>query len=481
MSRFLHDKTGPVYVDLDGSLVATDCLVESLVQLLRRRPGDGLRVLPRLLGDRAALKAWVAARAQPDPSRLPYRPEVLAWIRAAREQGRPVVLATASHESVARAVAAHLGLFDDVLASDDVTNRKGDLKREAIEKHAGSRPFDYLGNDRADLPVWRAAGRALVAAPSAATRAAAAAVGDVEVVVERGSALRALWRAARPYQWSKNALVAVPLVLAHRPEADLAAKVGLVFACFCAISSSTYLWNDVLDVEADRAHPRKRQRPFASGALSIPLGLGVAGVGVALGLGTAALLLPGAATLALATYLGLTLAYSLDLKERLFVDVLVLAGLYTVRVLAGGFAAGVPVSPWLLAFSLFFFLSLAFVKRYAELLGARDRRVDSLARRSYRVEDLGLVETMGVASGYLSVLVLGLYVSNDDVTRLYPRPELLWLVSPLMLYWITRMWFLARRRELDEDPVLFAVRDPASYVVGVAVGAIGLLAALGGP
>jgi 4-hydroxybenzoate polyprenyltransferase len=287
----------------------------------------------------------------------------------------------------------------------------------------------------------------------------------------------AFLRALRPQQWIKNALLFVPLLLAHDVlDAARIAQVVLGFVAFCLVASAGYVLNDLSDREADRLHPRKRTRPFAAGELSVRQGfllfaaLLAGAFGIASWVGPTFLLLP-------ALYLALQIAYSLWLKELLFIDVLILAALYSLRVFAGAVAAQVEISQWLLGFSLFLFLSLAFVKRYCELRQLGTRSPDgALARRSYRQEDLGLIQTLGSSAGYLSVLVLALYISSDDVVRLYASPQLLWIVCPVMLYWLTRIWFLAGRGELPDDPVLFAATDPQSYAAGALIVVAGVLA-----
>lgn len=467
-----------LYVDLDGTLVATDTLWELLFTLLREQPALLLRLPFWLARGRAALKAQVAAHASLDPARLPYRSEVLERLRLARDAGRRVVLATGSDERVARAVADHLQLFDGVLASDGERNLTARRKLDAIVEDAGG-AFAYAGDSRDDLTVWRRSARAILVAPSriAETRVAALGISS-ELWVPAPSRAKAVWQALRPYQWSKNLLLGVPLLLAH--ELGDPARwwaVAITFACFCAIASGTYLVNDLLDLEADRHHPRKRERPLASGALSLGTGLRLAVGLIAGSLVASLLLLPAACSAMLGVYLALTLAYSMLFKAILVLDVMVLAGLYTLRLLTGGVAASVAISPWLLAFSTFFFLSLALLKRYVELAAAQDGPFRKLARRGYNVGDLSLVQTMGLTSGYVSVLVLCLYVSSDAVTRLYRTPELVWAVSPVMLYWITRVWFLARRGKIPDDPVLFAASDRTSYAVAAIVLAIGWWAA----
>jgi len=479
--------TGPLYVDMDGTLVATDTLWESLCLLARRHPKRLWSLPGWLFGGKANLKARIAERVVPDAKRLPYRGAVLDFLRAERAAGRRLVLATAAHERVAHAVSDHLGLFDAVLASDATNNLRGTAKLAALRAHGGAGAFGYLGDSRADLPVWAGSARAVVLEPRPALRRAVERLGvPFEVLPARRSVgtVHALFRALRPHQWAKNALLFVPLILAQQvDERARELSVFLAFLAFCAVSSAGYLFNDMLDIEADRGHATKRNRPFAAGTLSIPAGLAALAALLASGFGIALGLVSVAFTAMLAAYLVATVTYSLYLKERLFLDVLVLASLYTLRVLAGGVAGGIEVSTWLLAFSVFFFLSLALVKRYVELLQRADVAPGAegmLAGRAYQKVDTGLVETMGIASGYVSILVLCLYVSRKDVTRYYASPDVLWLITPLMLYWISRVWLLARRGRLTADPVLFATTDRVSYGILAAIAAIGLIAVFWG-
>jgi 4-hydroxybenzoate polyprenyltransferase len=292
-----------------------------------------------------------------------------------------------------------------------------------------------------------------------------------------GFALRDAVRALRPRQWIKNLLLFVPLLLAHEGLVSwrLLAVLG-GFAAFCLAASAGYVVNDLLDREADRRHPVKQHRPFASGALSLRQGVALL---VALAAGALAiswLWVGPAFTGMLGLYLALTLAYSLYFKQKLVLDVLLLAALYTHRVLSGAVAADVAVSHWLLGFSLFFFLSLAFVKRYSEVRRFAESSPAQLPRRDYRAADLGLIQTLGTASAYLSVLVLALYITGSDVARLYATPQWLWLVCPILLYWLTRIWFLAARGDLPDDPVLFAAGDATSYAAGALIVLAGVAA-----
>jgi 4-hydroxybenzoate polyprenyltransferase/phosphoserine phosphatase len=469
----------PIYVDLDGTLISSDMLWETLWILLRERPAVLLQLPFWLLRGKSRFKETISSRVAFDASLLPFRPEVLDYLNEEKAHGRRIVLATASNRRIADAIATHLGIFDSVLASDRDRNLRGDEKCRAILADCSESDFEYLGDSTMDLPIWRSASVATLVAASPATvaevRRLPARLEIIEIAkLDPWPALRAM----RSYQWVKNALLFVPILLAHEiSDLSRTLSVFVAFATFCAVASATYMLNDLLDIESDRQHVRKRSRPFASGSLPIPTGVWIAGGLLLAGFITSSLLLPAVSTGMLAIYTVLTVSYSFRIKELLFIDVLMLAGLYTHRVLAGAVAASVVVSPWLLAFSLFFFLSLALLKRYSELLALQDREGESLARRAYTLDDLGLVETMGTSSGFMSVLILCLFVLSDDVSQLYPTPELLWLVCPIFLYWIARMWFLARHRILSDDPVLFAATDRVSYFVGALIGFVGILAA----
>ncbi len=459
----------PLCVDLDGTLLKTDTLVESILALLKVRPLAAACIPWWLLRGRARLKREVAARVTLNVGSLPYNDELLAFLRAEHSAGRRLVLVSATDRTIAEAVAVHVGLFDDVLASDGSTNLKGRRKMEALRSRFGARGYDYAGNETADLAVWREAHAGI--AVDASPRTLAAAGDSVARVFGRPRrSPRAVLHAMRPQQWVKNLLVFVPLAMAHQIRDPLMLNALAAFVAFSLCASSVYLTNDLLDVEADRRHPTKRLRPFAAGELSPVVGLALAPL-LLLASVLVGLALPPAFLLTLAIYVVLTLLYSFRLKHVALVDVVVLAMLYTGRMIAGSAATGVWPSPWLLAFALFFFLSLAFVKRYSELYGLRQSK-ELLGVRGYYASDLELIANLGAMSGYLSVLVAALYINTDRVAALYSEPNLLWLICPLLLYWISRVWLLAHRGEIDEDPVVFAVTDPVSYVVG------GLMAAV---
>jgi 4-hydroxybenzoate polyprenyltransferase len=463
----------PLCVDCDGSLIRTDLLHEAVFALLKAR-WFLLFLLPWwLLKGRAHLKAQLAQRVRIDAATLPYNEPLVAWLREERARGRTLVLATAADRRLADGVAAHLDLFDEVLASERGINLAGAQKASALARRFGEQGFDYVGNSRADMAVWRHAGGAIVVgAPAGAGTLAAAAGGVTELLrvfdggAQRLSARLAEYlRAMRLHQWLKNLLVLLPALAAHRiGEAQALSASLLALFAFGLAASGVYVLNDLLDLPSDRQHARKRHRPFASGrvpvahgALMVPLLLAAAAA--------VAWALPPLFQATLALYLVVTTAYSVGLKNHPVIDVIVLASLYTLRVLAGSAATGIHPSFWLLAFSLFLFLSLALVKRHAELAAVLKQDGQRAAGRGYEVADLALLMAVGVSSAMASVLVLALYVHNPETAQLYREPMLLWLIVPLLLYWVMRLWMLTHRGAMHDDPVVFAARDSQSLAV----------------
>ncbi|MFO0893173.1 MAG: UbiA family prenyltransferase [Isosphaeraceae bacterium] len=458
-------------VDLDGTLVSTDLLHESVCLLLRERPGAILRLPFWLRRGRAHLKAKLAERVLPEPASLPYVPEVLAYLKQARASGARTALVTASHRRHAEAVADHLGLFDEVIASDHRENLKGRAKLDAIRQAFGDAPFDYVGDSRADLPVWREARRALLVGPSRSVVAEVVRAGKEPRVFERpGGALKSHFRLIRPHQWTKNLLLFVPLITAHLwADPGALSRIALAMAIFCLTASAVYVVNDLLDLSADRRHRSKRLRPLAAGEVPIPRAFVIA-AGLFLLASFATLLLPRAFAGCLIVYIALTTGYSFHIKRKVILDVVCLAGLYTLRIIAGGAAASITISPWLLAFSMFFFLSLAFVKRYSELIvKSSTPATTTIEGRGYTPIDLELIQSMGPSMGAISVLVMCLYINSPDVLKLYRHPQLLWMICPILLYWVLRVWLLARRQQLHDDPIVFALGDRISYLAGALV------------
>jgi len=457
----------PLCVDCDGTLLRTDLLHESVYLLAKQSPASLLLLPAWLLRGKAHLKQQLARRVRFNFDSLPVCDEVVKLIHHARREGRAVVLATASPRAWAEGVAQRLGLFDDVIASDEVTNLSGPAKADVLAKRFGDRRFDYVGNSTADLPVWaRAAGAVVVSSSSRLVQSAARLVPVRATIAAPRAKLSAYVRALRLHQWLKNLLVWLPLAAAHQLGSVAGLSQGLLaFLAFGFCASAVYVLNDLLDLEADRLHARKCRRPFASGAIPvwqgavlIPLLLIIAAV--------LAMQLPWAFGGVLAGYFVLTLAYSVRLKRQVIVDVLMLAALYTTRVIAGAAATNVLPSFWLLAMSMFLFLSLAMVKRYSELMLTLDQKKKSAAGRGYSVQDLPVLMAIGVSSGMTAVLVLALYVNAPEATLLYQHRLWLWLLPSVLLYWISRIWMKAHRGEVDDDPVVFAARDWQSQAIG---------------
>lgn len=464
MTKQLTPTSCPLCVDLDGTLVKTDTFAQAILLLVRTRPLTFFSLLRRSAG-LAPFKQRIADEIQLDPGALPYQFEFLEFLKAERRTGRELILVTASDKAPAQAVAKHLGLFSDVMASNGVNNLKSARKRDALVTRFGEKGFDYAGNAVDDLPVWESARNVIAVNPSITVRRALANQ-SVRVFEDRPPLWRVWLRALRVHQWMKNGLIFLPMLLAHeltKPVFYLQAVIA--FFSFSLAASTIYIFNDIFDLHADQHHPHKKTRPFASGNL----GLASAAAGLPLLLISfllAALLSPTFIAILL-LYLALTTLYSWWLKQTAVLDVLTLAGLYALRIFAGTAAYGVVASEWLIAFSIFIFLSLALVKRYAELRAAAQQMPDALQSRGrgYRVVDMPLLGGFGIATGCLSVLVLALYISSPRVIDFYPRPAVLWLLCPLQFYWITRIWLLAGRGEMSDDPLDFAARDLRTWLV----------------
>jgi 4-hydroxybenzoate polyprenyltransferase/phosphoserine phosphatase len=467
----------PLCVDLDGTLVKSDTLIDSLLVALRTHPVVLLKLAGRLVQGKAAFKALLSSSVTLDVAHLPYNRQLLHFLKQERERGRTIYLATGADYAIAKRVADHVGIFAGVLSSDGKTNLTGSRKLDGLRSQLGSAPFDYVGNDTPDLPLLTHASEAMVANPSLGLRMGLRARG-IHVTrdfQERNHPLRSVMKAARIHQWAKNLLIFLPLLLAHGVTLRGLLTALLAFICFSLTASATYILNDLLDIEADRRHARKRTRPFASGDLSALAGLSTVAVFLSVAL-SGSRLLPRTFYAWLLFYLVTTLAYSLYLKRIAIVDVLVLSGLYTLRLQAGSAATQTPISHWLAGFAIFLFLSLAIVKRFAELENLRATGAHPKSGRGYLLADIEQIRSFGTASAYASVVIFAIYISGSDVVTLYHRSFLLWFIVPLMILWLSRVWLLASRGELNEDPVVFALSDGMSLLIGAAVAAIALLA-----
>jgi 4-hydroxybenzoate polyprenyltransferase len=450
-------------VDLDGTLLRTDLLLESALRLIKQRPWIALLMPLWLVRGRAYLKHKIFQRVQIDAASLPSHEELVAWLRDEKARGRRLILATASDYHQARSVVEPLRLFDTVLGSDGQRNLKGRKKLQTIIEVCG-KEFDYVGNSSSDLAIWRGCRHAILVNPSRRVERSARRAGNVMRVFPRSlthsnEALRSM----RFYQWVKNLLLFVPAITSHTIfDASVAGNATLAFLSFGLAASAGYILNDLLDLEEDRRHPTKKQRPFASGRAFIGSGILLA-IGSLAASALIAAWLPRAFVSALIAYLLLTFFYSLFLKRLLVVDVLTLALLYTLRVVAGSAATGIILSPWLLSFAFFLFLSLAFSKRAADLIQHQQDNQKAVPGRGYMTTDLDAVCVAGMCSGFLSSLVLALYINSESVQLLYRQPIFLWGLQPILLYYISRLWVICRRGELTEDPIQYTVQEPSTY------------------
>jgi 4-hydroxybenzoate polyprenyltransferase len=456
-------------VDVDGTLIKSDTLLDAMFTLFRRSPIIALGSCLSLFRGKAAFKAHIAQHVTLDPKTLPYNQPLLKHLRAEHAAGRDIYLATASNEKQARGIADYLGIVAGVFASRENVNLRRGAKLSALQSQFPDRGFDYVGNAAPDIPVLACAKTGMLANPSPglAARLKLQRIKIHRIFDDRAPWLKTIVRAIRVRQWPKNLLIFLPVVLAHMlSDRNKLIATCIAFLSFSLAASAAYVLNDMLDVEADRNHPKKRNRPFAAGDLSSQSGIATIAILVA---GSAALAwrLPPQFSLWLGAYFVTTITYSLVLKKIALLDVVTLAGLYTVRLIAGGAASQVQLSTWLGGFSIFFFLSLAMVKRYAELDNLRRTGCEPANERGYFLEDLEQLRSFGTASAYASIVVFTLYINNPEITHLYAHAHRLWMLIPVLILWISRIWLLAHRGKLDEDPVVFALTDRLSPAFGI--------------
>jgi 4-hydroxybenzoate polyprenyltransferase/phosphoserine phosphatase len=455
----------PIVVDLDGTLTPTDTLVESLLKYMRKSPLNLFRVVGLGRQERAVFKSHIADHTSISGELLPYNEPFLKYLKEEKAKGRRIVLATAAHRSIADAVSSHLDIFDDVLATDGTHNLKGKEKLAAIHESLGEH-FVYAGNSRADIPIWKECKHAiLVGVPSQVARSI-----KRQVSVERefkwpAPDLKVLMKALRVHQWLKNLLLFVPLLTAiNLSSFSRLLHVMVAFVAFSLAASSTYIFNDLLDIENDRAHPRKCNRPFASGQLSITAGVIMSVVLMVVAV-TMALSLSQGFFFMLLLYVIMTVFYTLVLKEIVLIDVLMLSLLYTWRILAGSIATPVATSFWLMAFSVFIFFSLALVKRCAELVAMDEKGKMGTYGRDYWVEDLRVLWPLGVGAALAAVVMFGLFISAPETRIGYATPDMLWLVAIALIYWQSRLWVMTSRGQMHDDPVIFAITDKGSQII----------------
>ena len=469
------DPSIPLCLGVDGTLTPVRTSDERLIIAARHTAAGFLASFAAFYRRAASARRLAPIDGQVDADTLPFRSDLIEWLRTQRSAGRRLVLIVDGDRAGAEDIASHLNLFDELATTEDYQGTPTERRRNALVARFGERGFDYVGSEAADRLVWAAARRAIVVGDADIGKSIDR---DTEVEVTfpgTKASLRAWIKAIRLHQWSKNALILVPAVLAHVILIPAVLMQGLLaFLAFGLCASSVYIVNDLFDLSADRRHPRKRHRPFAAGLISARSGLRVAlllfiiAAGIAIGVGARFVAV-------LAGYYALTWAYSLHLKRLPLLDVMMLAGLYTLRIIAGAAAMHVPLSFWLLAFSVFMFLSLGFVKRYAELNDALKGGILTGNSRGYVATDLPLIMSLGTASGYCAIVVMALYINSSDSLALYQHHKPLWLICPLMLFWISRVWIVASRGAMHDDPVVFALRDRVSLLILGTLGVIVLV------
>jgi 4-hydroxybenzoate polyprenyltransferase/phosphoserine phosphatase len=455
----------PLYVDLDGTLLRGDSLQEACLRLVVR-PTAWPAALRALCAGKAAFKQVVSTYAGLCAEALPYRHDFLDWLRTQHASGRRLILATGADRTIAKEVAEHLGIFNEVLASDGVTNLTGANKLQAIRAHAAGEPFAYAGDGPIDLQIWAAASSAVLVGAGVRHEAGVGAAKVEARFPDSVNSTASVLRLLRPYQWAKNILVFLPAAAAHRLlDPDVFQADLLLFAAFSLCASGVYAANDLLDLESDREHAEKRRRPLASGEVTVPVGLGISVVLPVLAL-TLAFIGAGWSGLAMiAGYWAATSYYSLQGKRVPLLDVFLLAGLYTFRAYAGALVIPAGLSPWMVAFLLFLFLGLACLKRFSELLALPEEHQGSVLGRGYRRADHLLVATLGVGAGFAATLVVCLYAAAPAAAALYAQPMAVMGIAPVVLFGLSRLWLQAWRGELHSDPVLHALRDKVSYLL----------------
>jgi len=470
-----HQKINPLplLVDLDGSIIKTDTLFESAIQYVKRNPFRVVQLCLWTIKGKLFLKKKLSEHTTLDSDSLPYREEVLQFLQKERSTGRNLILVTGAREEIGRKINEHLELFDQVVGTSDEVNLTGNDKRDWANATYGESNYDYLGNEEKDISVWRCARNSIVIGDETLNNLAKQ-VSHVEHHFPTPKANATVFlKMIRVHQWAKNALVFVPLITAQdflSAGSVWHATLAFIALSFCA--SATYIINDLMDLGADRKHHTKKNRPIAAGLVSIPSSLLVSIILMTLGLGISILALPDLFLLALVIYVALTVLYSFKFKQLQTIDVISLACLFTIRVMAGGAAINVPLSFWLLSFSMFLFLSLAIVKRVAELIHLESslENSDQAAKgRGYTTSDINILISLGSSAGFISVLVIALYINSNEVTALYEHPEILWLICPVLGYWIMRIWMLVARNQMNEDPIFFAVTDRNSWLAAIII------------
>lgn len=470
----------PLVVDLDGTLIFNDILNESLLNLLKNNPLKIFILFVWLLKGIAYLKRQLFFYTTTNINNLPYNFEFINWLKIQKKSGRKLVLCTGSDELIAIEISNYLNLFDSVIASDGKTNLTGQNKANKLVSLYGNLGFDYAGNSNSDIKVWKHSRNIIAVNTSFIVKLKIAKqFSSINFFNYKNNNFSQYIELIRIHQWLKNILLFIPLLASHNiNNIEFIGTLIFAFISFSLVASSIYIFNDLFDIDNDRYHPVKKFRPFALGVIPLLNGF-ILGIILILTSFYFASLINKKFIFIILIYFIITTLYSWKLKKIAIIDCITLALLYTLRIIAGAVALSLLLSFWLLAFSIFFFLSLAFVKRYAELEMLKKQKVAKLYGRAYLSQDASLIQTMGIASGYSSILVLALYLNSDSIQKLYKNPEIVWATVPVILFWISWIWLKAHHGDIHEDPVIFAIKDKASLFVGLLFIFILLIATIG--
>ena len=458
-----NQKIIDIYVDLDGTLINTDILYESVLLLIKKNFFYIFLLPIWILKGKSKLKYNISNRVDINPQLLPYNKTFLQYLKQQKKLGRRLILATATTEKYANTIASHLGIFDQVIASSIKKNVSGNIKLKYIQEQ--NMQFSYAGNAVIDMLIFPFAQQSIIVNPTKGLKRKLSGLDNViQVFEQKDKGILPAFKAIRMYQWVKNILLFVPLLMSQQfYNIDTVLNVLMAFFSFSLLASATYIINDLIDIPNDREHIRKKKRPLASGDLSIPsailisLILFISSIFIAINVNSEFIY-------GLVFYLLLTLLYSFKLKSYILMDTISLSLLYTTRIFVGALVIGIMPSVWLISFSMFMFLSLALIKRCSELQTLDKVRNERTPGRDYMVSDVHILANMGVASGFVSVLVVALYLNDTQSISQYTYPEILWLVCPLLLYWIGRMWIKTFRDEMHDDPIVFSIKDKGSLL-----------------
>ncbi|MGB9701961.1 MAG: UbiA family prenyltransferase [Candidatus Kapaibacteriota bacterium] len=460
------DKQIPLVVDLDGTLISTDVLMEQLFILLKRKPYFILHILVWFFQGYAKLKYEITKRVELSPEILPYKEEVINWVKTQKEAGRKIVLATAAQIENAEIIGNYIGIFDEIIATTPNYNLRGNNKRLILNQKFGEKNYDYIGDAYIDLNVWKSARKAILVEPTKDLISRTKQITNVEKVFEpKDSKISIFLKSIRVNQWLKNFLIFVPVILAHHFDLITLLQLLISFILFSFVSSAVYLLNDLYDLEADRKHPIKKNRPLASGQMHLSTGLYYSIGFLLVSLTLSYFFLTISFFYILLLYFIANLFYSLYFKYQPIFDIILLSFLYTIRLFAGGFIANVIISEWLISFSLFFFTSLAILKRYAEIKIYENTKISTPNVRGYNLKDTQFLFTSGIASSITSSLIFILYIQSEKVTKLYTHPQYLIVIAIILILFLLRTWFNVGKDLKTDNPIEMVLSDKINYLL----------------